>query len=127
MNTTKITLSLAAVLCVLVLWPDEASAGCSINLSIGSYIGSAYTCSSLSTCSNGYNINEINLNYHRRLLGIPEVRPCVPVYSRPAWPPHRRVGQPVIAYQEPAGRAATHNARTSVRRTTVSRVEIRRR
>ena len=127
MNTTRVTLSLAAVLCVLVLWPNQASAGCSINLSIGGYLGSTYTCTSFSTCSSGYNINEINLNYHRRLLGIPEVRPCVPVYRRPPRRHHPNIGRPVIVYQQPAGRAATHNARTSVRRTTVSRVEIRRR
>ena len=40
MNTTKITLSLAAILCIFILWPAEASAGCSLHLSIGGYIGS---------------------------------------------------------------------------------------
>ena len=115
MNTTKITLTLAAVLCVLVLWPNQASAGCRVSLSIGGYIGSTYTCTSFSTCSSGYNINEINLNYHRRLLGIPEVRPCQPPRRH-----HRRIGRPVIVYQETAGRATRHNARSSVRRTTVS-------
>jgi hypothetical protein len=128
MNATKITLSLAAVLCVLVLWPNQASAGCSVSLSIGGYIGSAYTCTSFSTCSSGYNINQINLNYHRRLLGIPEVRPCVPVYRRHVWRPDRHhIHRPVVAYQEPAGRVTTHNARTFGRRTTVSRVETRHR
>jgi hypothetical protein len=126
MNTTKITISLAAVLCVLVLWPNEASAGCSMSLSIGGYIGSAYTCTSFSTCSSGYNINQINLNYHRRLLRIPEVRPCVPVH-RPVWRHHRRFGRPVIAHQYPVRRATRHHSRTFGRRTTVSRVETRHR
>lgn len=127
MNITKITLSLAAVLCILVLWPNQASAGCNVSLSIGGYIGSTYACTSFSTCSSGYNINEINLNYHRRLLGIPEVRPCVPVYSRPVWRHHRRIGRPVIIYQDSVHRPATHSSRTSVRRITASRVGRRHR
>jgi hypothetical protein len=126
MNTTKITLSLAAVLCVLVLWPAEASAGCSVSLSIGGYIGSDAAYRSHHTDHDGRCITYTGIDRHRRLLGNPPVRPCSWVYIDGRLR-HRPVRQVVTVYEAPAGRVKRHACGSYVQKTSASRVEIRHR
>ncbi|HUT29894.1 MAG TPA: hypothetical protein VMX13_08890 [Sedimentisphaerales bacterium] len=126
MNTTKITLSLAAVLCVLLLWPNEASAGCSVNLSIGGYIGSDCASRPHHADHDGRCITYIGIDRHRRLLGNPPMRPCSWVYIDGRLS-HRPARQVVTVYEEPAGRVTRHGYGSYVQRNLVYGLEIRHR
>jgi hypothetical protein len=136
MKATRITLSVAAVLCLFVLWPAEASAGYSLHLSIGSYIGSTCLCTSHHASHDGRCITHAGISRHRRLLGCPPVRRCAsggkyllpyrPIYysSVSTWPrPARRV---VNVYREPA-RRVPHRKQPCVQKTRTRKIDVIRR
>jgi hypothetical protein len=137
MKTTRISLSVAAVLCVFVLWPAEASATYSFRLSIGSHIGLACASRPHHTYHEARRTTYIGIDRHRRLLGCPPVRRCAsggkyllpyrPIYysSVSTWP--RPACRVVNVYREPARRVRRYPIQPCVQKTRTRKIDVIRR
>jgi hypothetical protein len=137
MKTTRITLCVAAVLCLFVPWPTEASATYSFRLSIGSHIGLACASRPHHTYHEGPRTTYIGIDRHRCLLGYPPLRPCLtrcehhlsykPTYRSTVWLGHRPVCKVVNLYREPAVRVTRRCSNTYVRKTCTRKIDVIRR